>query len=139
MPQATVPIRASSASAPWKRVPNDNDSRKSNRSRPKNSFVFDATDKSVASREIEEFLVLTFSIQREAANRLWDAILTHVLQRLTEGRSVTLTNIGTFDPYVKKATRFRHPITREFAEIPARRFIRFVMSPGLKQTLRDSA
>jgi nucleoid DNA-binding protein len=51
--------------------------------------------------------------------------------------AVQLTNVGTLEPYLKKAVRYRHPETGKLLKSMPRRHVRFILSVGLKQALHE--
>ena len=60
-----------------------------------------------------------------------------ILRRLlVDDISVNLLNIGTLAPYIKKATRYRHPETGDLRTTKPKRIIRFIASSKLKKDLQ---
>jgi nucleoid DNA-binding protein len=68
---------------------------------------------------------------------VWADVLGLMRKALVKGRCVTLLHVGTIEPYMKKASRYLHPQNRVIRRIPRRWHVRFLMSPTLKQKLRD--
>lgn len=58
---------------------------------------------------------------------------------LLGGRAVSLVHIGTIEPYDKKPSSYRDPVTKEIQAVPGRRHLKFTLSVGLKALLRDTA
>ncbi|KKL87582.1 hypothetical protein LCGC14_1933280 [marine sediment metagenome] len=85
---------------------------------------------------MEAFLAKSFGITDTAAQSIWRAILDRIRKALVKGQPVALTNVGTLQPFKKQATQYRHPGCGELRTTPARKHIRFVISPSLKAALR---
>jgi len=137
MSQTATKARTRSGGAAWKRGKTRTaTARRSRGDAVQLGGLLDGEKTKVASREIEEYLCVTFGIQKPAATRVWDAILERLRGSLLQGRPVTLTNIGTIEPYTKKESTFRHPTTGKLEKVPARRYVRFLLSPSLKTELR---
>lgn len=54
---------------------------------------------------------------------------------LVAGHRVVLRNVGTLEPYDKKAQKYRHPDTGAMRTAKRTRFIRFKLAAGLRDEL----
>jgi nucleoid DNA-binding protein len=87
--------------------------------------------------EIEQYIAEAFKVSPDVAHVVWRKILKKLRNTLVSGRSVSLMNIGTLQPYDKKPHRYRHPSTGEMQDAPERTHLRLVVSPGLLEDIQD--
>lgn len=137
MPGTQTVSRSGSNGASRKRRVSGARSRKRprKRSRKDRKLIVDNEDK-CTGREVERFLAQEFGIPESAARRVWRSALEHMRRSLLRGRSISLTNIATIQPYVKQAHSYRHPTTGEIEEAPERWHVRLIASPGLQDDLQ---
>jgi nucleoid DNA-binding protein len=66
----------------------------------------------------------------------WEKVLAAFIAALKDGRSVTLLNICTIEPYLMKASKYRHPTLGRIQKVPARQYVRMMVARSLKEALR---
>ena len=71
-------------------------------------------------------------VQKKDAERLINAAIDIVAQKLAQGESVQLSGFGTFEVRNREARVGRNPVTRKTVEIPATKVPAFKASKGLK-------
>lgn len=71
-------------------------------------------------------------IQKKDAERLLNAAIDIIAQKLSQGESVQLSGFGTFEVRNREARVGRNPVTRKSVEIPATKVPAFKASKGLK-------
>ena len=71
-------------------------------------------------------------IQKKDAERLLNAAIDIIAQKLSQGESVQLSGFGTFEVRNREARVGRNPVTRKTVEIPATKVPAFKASKGLK-------
>ena len=71
-------------------------------------------------------------VQKKDAERLLNAAIDIITQKLAQGESVQLSGFGTFEVRNREARVGRNPITRKAVEIPATKVPAFKASKGLK-------
>ena len=71
-------------------------------------------------------------IQKKDAERLLNAAIDIIAQKLSQGESVQLSSFGTFEVRNREARVGRNPVTRKSVEIPATKVPAFKASKGLK-------
>ena len=71
-------------------------------------------------------------VQKKDAERLINAAIDIVAQKLAQGESVQLSGFGTFEVRNREARVGRNPVTRKTVEIPATKIPAFKASKGLK-------
>ena len=71
------------------------------------------------------------------AEAVVDAILDEIKASLSEGESVILHHVGTFDVRSKRARAGRNPKTCEAATVASRRVVRFRSGKMLKVSVND--
>lgn len=71
-------------------------------------------------------------VQKKDAERLINAAIDIIAQKLSQGESVQLSGFGTFEVRNREARVGRNPVTRKSVEIPATRVPAFKASKGLK-------
>ena len=85
--------------------------------------------------EFEKFLIREYGFTGEKAREIWADIRRLIREALAEGVPVNLTDVGTLEPYLKKAAKYRHPGTGKIEKTPERRHVRFLISPSLRKVL----
>lgn len=88
--------------------------------------------------EFEKFLIREFGMSKEKAQEVWKDLRRFIGAALEEGVAVNLTDVGTLEPYVKRATKYRHPGTGRVTKAPQRKHVRFVLSPALRERLHTA-
>ena len=71
-------------------------------------------------------------VQKKDAERLLNAAIDIIAQKLSQGESVQLSGFGTFEVRNREARVGRNPVTRKSVEIPATKVPAFKASKGLK-------
>ena len=71
-------------------------------------------------------------LQKKDAERLLNAAIDIIAQKLSQGESVQLSGFGTFEVRNREARVGRNPVTRKSVEIPATKVPAFKASKGLK-------
>ena len=71
-------------------------------------------------------------VQKKDAERLINAAIDIIAQKLSQGESVQLSGFGTFEVRNREARVGRNPVTRKAVEIPATKAPAFKASKGLK-------
>ena len=71
-------------------------------------------------------------LQKKDAERLLNAAIDIIAQKLSQGESVQLSGFGTFEVRNREARVGRNPVTRKTVEIPATKVPAFKASKGLK-------
>lgn len=71
-------------------------------------------------------------VQKKDAERLINAAIDIIAQKLSQGESVQLSGFGTFEVRNREARVGRNPVTRKSVEIPATKVPAFKASKGLK-------
>lgn len=71
-------------------------------------------------------------VQKKDAERLINAAIDIIAQKLAQGESVQLSGFGTFEVRNREARVGRNPVTRKTVEIPATKVPAFKASKGLK-------
>ena len=71
-------------------------------------------------------------IQKKDAERLLNAAIDIIAQKLSQGESVQLSGFGTFEVRNREARVGRNPVTRKSVEIPATKVPAFKASKNLK-------
>lgn len=71
-------------------------------------------------------------VQKKDAERLINAAIDIIAQKLAQGESVQLSGFGTFEVRNREARVGRNPVTRKAVEIPATKVPAFKASKGLK-------
>ncbi len=72
-----------------------------------------------------------------ALREIMQEVLAYQRDALMRGRSISLPNIGTLEPYRKKGRAYRHPSTGKMREAPRCRYVRLTISSGLKDDLQS--
>ena len=75
---------------------------------------------------------LAAGLQKKDAERLLNAAIDIIAQKLSQGESVQLSGFGTFEVRNREARVGRNPVTRKSVEIPATKVPAFKASKGLK-------
>lgn len=73
----------------------------------------------------------------EVVRSIVTLILDLIRSTLVKGRPVALFNIGTLKPYLKKGSRYRHPLTGKQGRSPDRAHLKLVISPNMRDLLRS--
>lgn len=73
------------------------------------------------------------------AGRLVDHIKRYVTSQLQEGRKFTLESFGTLQVVDRAARERRNPRTQEKILVPAKKTVKFSISPNFKATLNGEA
>jgi len=94
----------------------------------------------VGSGHLEK--VLRHTLGKKACTKLqataaWTALLGVITEAIQTGRTVSLVNVGTLEPYVKKPTNYREAGGDTLRRVPARRYVRFIPATSLKQALKE--
>ena len=84
-----------------------------------------------------EKVATRLGVSRKEAARAVHAVFDVTASTVAGGESVVISNFGTFQPRPRPAHRARNPQTGETVLVPARRRLRFVVSPLLEQAVRD--
>ncbi len=71
-------------------------------------------------------------VQKKDAERLLNAAIDIIAQKLSQGESVQLSGFGTFEVRNREARVGRNPVTRKTVEIPATKVPAFKASKNLK-------
>ena len=71
-------------------------------------------------------------VSKKDAERLFNAAIDIIIQKLAQGESVQLSGFGTFEVRDREARVGRNPVTRKTVEIPATKVPAFRASKGLK-------
>ena len=71
-------------------------------------------------------------VQKKDAERLLNAAIDIIAQKLSQGESVQLSGFGTFEVRNREARVGRNPVTRKSVEIPATKVPAFKASKNLK-------
>ena len=74
-------------------------------------------------------------IQKKDAERLLNAAIDIIAQKLAQGETVQLSGFGTFEVRNREARVGRNPITRKAVEIPATKVPAFKASKTLKDLI----
>lgn len=74
-------------------------------------------------------------IQKKDAERLLNAAIDIIAQKLVQGETVQLSGFGTFEVRNREARVGRNPITRQAVEIPATKVPAFKASKTLKDLI----
>ena len=74
-------------------------------------------------------------IQKKDAERLLNAAIDIIAQKLAQGETVQLSGFGTFEVRNREARVGRNPITRQAVEIPATKVPAFKASKTLKDLI----
>ena len=74
-------------------------------------------------------------VQKKDAERLINAAIDIIAQKLAQGESVQLSGFGTFEVRNREARVGRNPVTRKTVEIPATKVPAFKASKTLKDTI----
>ncbi len=67
---------------------------------------------------------------------IYQEFVAYIRDALLRGRPVALPNVGTLVPYFKKKRVYRHPEDGKLYEAARTRYIRLVISTGLKADLQ---
>lgn len=71
-------------------------------------------------------------VQKKEAERLINATVDIIMQRLSQGETVQLSGFGTFEVRKREARVGRNPMTRKAVQIPATKVPAFKASKCLK-------
>jgi len=102
-----------------------------------NAHTLTATRKTLTKHGLSR-IIREMGLSSSAAARIVDCFLDTIHTALVQGVTVRLINIGTFEPYIKSATRYKHPTTGEVTEVPSRPYVRFKPAPELRSKLKEA-
>ena len=89
----------------------------------------------LTSAQIQQALAEECGLTVREAHAVWQTALDAVREALSEGREVSLHNVGTLSPYQARGRRYYHPTTREPIQTADRPRVRFRISPTLEGEL----
>lgn len=69
------------------------------------------------------------------AREVFQEVMALIREALLKGNPVTLPNVCTLTPYTKKARNFRHPQTGKLFRVERTKYVRLILSSGLKNDL----
>ena len=109
--------------------------------RKKNGRIVTGKPK-VTSQEIIDHLR---AVRLEHSLPMSEIVLREILQEilayqryaLLRGRAISLPNIGTLETYRKKGRAYRRPITGKMRESRRCRYVRLILSSGLRDDLQS--
>jgi nucleoid DNA-binding protein len=88
-----------------------------------------------ASQDIESALMEELGLTQVVSRSIWHTVLDAMHEAIHEGRTVSLSNIGTMTPYKTKGRRYKHPETNQIESARPTTLIRFRISKNLKAEL----
>lgn len=65
----------------------------------------------------------------------YDSFLKDILDTMGNGDKFFMRGVGSFEIYIRKATRRRNPLTGEIVEVPEKKAIRFIPGKLLKAAI----
>jgi len=98
-------------------------------------FIDDLLKTSVTKTELAAQLVEHMGLTQRESRELVDGFFDILSTELKRGKTVKLTNFGTFHIHKKNARPGRNLQTSQEVEVPARRTVTFFTGPKLRQLM----
>lgn len=89
----------------------------------------------VRQEELVETLAEAHDLSKAKARRILDTLMDTIADSLADGKTVKLSNFGTFQASEQAARQARNPSTGEPVWVPERKRVRFAAYKGLKETV----
>lgn len=88
--------------------------------------------------DVESFvngLLARVSNCQDPAPLVWRGLMELMRMALVHNICVPLNGLAVLEPYVKQATKYRHPGTGRMQKVNEKRYVRLVLTPQLKREL----
>lgn len=86
-------------------------------------------------REISEKIANDLMIKKFEVYHFIDLVIEIMVENLSKGKKIVLSNFGTFKVVKRNNKRVINPNNRQPIIIPAKRIVKFLPSKNLKKTL----
>jgi nucleoid DNA-binding protein len=106
--------------------------------KPIPNIDWDTADRVVGS-DMENELRREFSLKQSGAKAIIQTLVKFIRKALIAGVPVTIPHLARLEPYARKGTNYRHPVTGELEEAEPRKHVRLILSTGLKKVLNDGS
>jgi DNA-binding protein HU-beta len=87
-------------------------------------------------REISEKIANELMIKKFEVYHFIDLVIEIMVENLSQGKKIVLSNFGTFKVVRRKNKRVINPNNKQSLIIPAKKIVKFLPSKNLKKNLR---
>lgn len=91
----------------------------------------------MTNKELINAISTQTGMTKKSVGEMLQSTIEIILDRLAEGKQVSIQEFGTFEMRQKNERVSVHPVTKERTIVPAKRQITFKQSPSLKEKINQ--
>ena len=87
-------------------------------------------------KEVSEIIYKKLDVKRFEAYHFIDLLIEVIVENLTKGKKVVISNFGTFKIIQREKKRVINPNNKQAMIIPAKKIVKFIPSKNLRRVIK---